>query len=84
MKYGYARVSTATQNLEVQIQALQAEECEEIYSEKYTGTKTDRPQFQQLLKHLDKGEPLLSLNLIGLHVLLQGLLKPLRNCLTEV
>ncbi|XRD24532.1 recombinase family protein [Lysinibacillus fusiformis] len=58
MKYGYARVSTATQDLEVQLHALKAECCEEIYSEKYTGTKTDRPQFQQLLKHLDKGDTL--------------------------
>ncbi|MBD8522307.1 recombinase family protein [Lysinibacillus fusiformis] len=58
MKYGYARVSTAAQDLEVQLQALKAEGCEEIYSEKYTGTKTDRPQFQQLLTYIDKGDTL--------------------------
>lgn len=50
MKYGYARVSTVSQELEVevevevQLQALENESCDKIYSEKFTGTKADRPQ----------------------------------------
>ncbi|GGJ64466.1 recombinase family protein [Virgibacillus salexigens] len=58
MKYGYARVSTTVQDLEVQIQALQAEGCEEIYKEKFTGTKTDRPEFNKVLEVLQEGDTL--------------------------
>jgi DNA invertase Pin-like site-specific DNA recombinase len=58
VKYGYARVSTVAQDLEVQLQALEAEGCEEIYSEKHTGTKTDRPRFNMLLDTLKAGDTL--------------------------
>ncbi|MGG3467346.1 recombinase family protein [Neobacillus pocheonensis] len=58
MKYGYARVSTVAQDLEVQIQALQAEGCEVIYKEKFTGTKTDRPEFNKVLEALQEGDTL--------------------------
>lgn len=58
MKYGYARVSTALQDLEAQIQALQKEGCEIIYQEKFTGTKKDRPEFQKLLEILKEGDTL--------------------------
>ena len=56
MKYGYARVSTVSQDLESQLQALKNEGCEKIYSEKFTGTKADRPQFQELLSILKEGD----------------------------
>ena len=49
IKYGYARVSTVSQDLEAQIQTLESEGCDKIYSEKFTGTKADRPQFVELL-----------------------------------
>lgn len=58
MKYGYARVSTVSQDLEVQIQALQTEGCEVIYKEKFTGTKTDRPEFKKVLEALQEGDTL--------------------------
>ncbi|ADY24847.1 putative site-specific recombinase (plasmid) [Bacillus thuringiensis serovar finitimus YBT-020] len=58
MKYGYARVSTLNQDLESQIQMLQKEGCEEIYSEKFTGTKFDRPKFQELLSVVETGDTL--------------------------
>lgn len=58
MKYGYARVSTFSQDLDSQLQTLKAEGCEIIYSEKFTGTKTDRPQFQELLSVLTEGDTL--------------------------
>lgn len=56
--YGYARVSTAAQDLEAQLQALKAEGCTEIYSEHFTGTKTDRPVFTELLAKLSEGDTL--------------------------
>lgn len=58
MKYGYARVSTVSQELDVQLQALEKEGCDKIYSEKFTGTKADRPQIQELLSILKDGDTL--------------------------
>ncbi|MEH7254287.1 recombinase family protein [Neobacillus niacini] len=58
MKYGYARVSTLSQELESQLKSLKDEGCEKIFSEKFTGTKKDRPQFQELLLTLKKGDTL--------------------------
>lgn len=58
MKYGYARVSTASQDLEVQLHALEGAGCDKIYQEKFTGTKTDRPQFNELLQVLKEGDTL--------------------------
>ena len=58
MKYGYARVSTVNQDLKAQITALKNEGCETIYSEKLTGTKTDRPEFKKLLSILEAGDTL--------------------------
>ncbi|MEK4567033.1 recombinase family protein [Alkalihalobacillus sp. FSL R5-0424] len=55
-KYGYARVSTVSQDLEVQLNRLKEEGCEMIYSEKFTGTKKDRPEFLKLLEKLKEGD----------------------------
>ncbi|MCA1319770.1 recombinase family protein [Bacillus tianshenii] len=58
MKYGYARVSTVGQDLQAQREALMHEGCEEVFAEKFTGTKADRPEFQALLKTLVAGDTL--------------------------
>ncbi|MFB8427032.1 recombinase family protein [Priestia megaterium] len=58
MKYGYARVSTATQNLKSQMEALRASGCDAIRSEHFTGTNTDRPKFKKLLSELKEGDTL--------------------------
>lgn len=58
MKYGYARVSTKSQDLEVQLQQLKAENCDVIYQEKFTGTKSKRPEFQRVLAALKNGDTL--------------------------
>ncbi|WP_407268937.1 recombinase family protein [Radiobacillus sp. PE A8.2] len=58
MKYGYARVSTVNQDLESQLQRLNAEGCNNIYKDKFTGTKRDRPEFNKLLDVLDEGDTL--------------------------
>lgn len=58
MKYGYARVSTIHQDLQAQLQALESEGCDKIYSEHFTGTKTDRPQFRELLEALQESDTL--------------------------
>ncbi|EEM57159.1 MULTISPECIES: recombinase family protein [Bacillus] len=58
MKYGYARVSTVTQDLESQLQTLKVEGCDVIYSEKFTGTTTDRPELSKVLTVLSEGDTL--------------------------
>lgn len=58
MKYGYARVSTVQQDLQSQLVKLEAEGCEKIYQDKFTGVHKDRPQFQELLHILEDGDTL--------------------------
>lgn len=59
MKYGYARVSTLQQDLNGQIKQLENEKCDKIYQDKFTGTKKDRPAFNQLLSDLSPGDTLI-------------------------
>jgi DNA invertase Pin-like site-specific DNA recombinase len=56
--YGYARVSGTSQDLTDQIAQLTTAGCEPIFSEKFTGTKKERPAFQELLSLLHKGDSL--------------------------
>ncbi|QQZ11615.1 recombinase family protein [Heyndrickxia vini] len=58
MKYGYARVSTIHQDLEVQLQQLEKENCDQIFSEIYTGTNKKREEFQKLINLLQEGDTL--------------------------
>lgn len=59
MKYGYARVSTVHQDLESQLQQLKKENCDEIFTEKISGTRNDRPEFQKLLNIIKEGDTLI-------------------------
>lgn len=69
MVYGYARVSTNGQNLDRQIDALTAAgvEVENIYQEKMTGTKSNRPKLKALLATVEVGDTVFieSLNRLG-------------------
>ena len=63
MIYGYARVSTVTQgkngnSLESQRAELENYYCDEVIEEVYTGTKTDRPKFSELISNLKSGDTL--------------------------
>lgn len=57
--YGYARVSTQQQELQIQLQALEQEGATVIFQEKFTGTKTDRPELNKLLEKLQDGDMLI-------------------------
>ena len=57
--YGYARVSTRGQakdgnSLEAQEKALREAGAIAIYSDAFTGTKTDRPEFEKLINDVLK------------------------------
>lgn len=55
--FGYARISRKTQNIERQIRNIISEYPKaEIYQEAFTGTKTDRPQFNKLLEKVQAGD----------------------------
>lgn len=56
MKIGYARVSTADQSLDMQMDALNAAGCDRIYTEKASGAKDDRKELQRALDTLRKGD----------------------------
>jgi DNA invertase Pin-like site-specific DNA recombinase len=56
MIFGYARVSTVDQKLDRQIDALKEARCENIFTEKITGTKKERPELQKLLDQLRKDD----------------------------
>lgn len=56
MKIGYARVSTADQSLDMQLDALNREGCERIYTEKASGGKDDRKELQAALDALRPGD----------------------------
>ncbi len=55
MIYGYARVSTEDQKLDLQTDALKTAGCEKIFTEKLSAAK-ERPALNQLLKQLKKGD----------------------------
>jgi DNA invertase Pin-like site-specific DNA recombinase len=57
---GYARVSTSTQNLDRQIGALRAEQCDAIFREKASGKAVSgRPQLEKAIDQLGKGDVLI-------------------------
>lgn len=56
MKVGYVRVSTAEQNEARQLEALQRQGVEKIFSEKISGKNTDRPQLQAMLDFVREGD----------------------------
>ena len=56
MLIGYARVSTQEQNLELQINALQAAGCKKIFTEKASGAQCDRPELKAALEYMRANE----------------------------
>lgn len=67
--YGYARVSTGEQCLDRQLDALKEAGVKEenIYKEKITGTKSNRPKLNALLEAIEEGDVVIveSLNRLG-------------------
>ena len=56
MKIGYARISTRTQHLDLQIDALKKAGCEKIYKDIISGSLSNRPALDQLLNDVNKND----------------------------
>ena len=63
MIYGYCRVSSLTQvkgnSLEAQEKAVREAGATKIYKDVFTGTKSDRPAFTELLSVIKEGDSLI-------------------------
>ena len=56
MIFGYARVSTAEQKLETQIELLKQQGCEKIYTDIASGVREDRKGLNETLSFLREGD----------------------------
>ena len=56
MKFGYARVSTVDQNLDLQTDALNNAGCDRVFEEHISTRQTHRPVLRQLLGLLRAGD----------------------------
>ena len=63
MKIGYERVSSKSQELARQTDALRGAGCEMIYSDKCSGASMDRPGLNEMIDHLRSGDTVYVLSL---------------------
>ena len=54
MKYGYARISTRDQCLDLQLDALRDANCNKIFSDVAKGARQDRPELTKLLEIVEE------------------------------
>jgi len=58
MRVGYARISTSDQSPALQEDALQKADCEKVFLEVASGSRSDRPQLKAALAFLREGDQL--------------------------
>lgn len=79
MLVGYARISTADQKHELQIDALKKSGCEKIFTETASGAQRDRPQLKAALEYMRDGDVLVVWKLDRLARSLKQLIETVEN-----
>ena len=74
MLIGYARVSTADQDLALQTDALTKAGCEKLFTDKASGAKADRPGLAEALRFARAGDCIVVWKLDRLGRSIQGLI----------
>lgn len=84
-KYGYARVSTLKQDLTEQVDEIIAKGVDEtnIFKDKMTGTKFDRPAWLKLMNTINNGDEIVVTKLDRLGRSLQVILKEIDELTTK-
>jgi DNA invertase Pin-like site-specific DNA recombinase len=80
MLIGYARVSTAMQREDLQVDALQAAGCARLYVDHVTGAATERPELGRALDMLRAGDTLVVWRLDRLGRSLKHLIEIIEDC----
>ena len=75
MKIGYARVSSTTQDLTLQEQALKTFGCSHIFSEAKSGKDNERPQLKIMLDSLRAGDVIVVYKIDRIARSLKGLIE---------
>lgn len=57
-RIGYARVSTTTQDIDLQIDSLEEFGVSKVYSEKLSGTTSNKPELYKAIEELQPGDAL--------------------------
>ncbi len=73
MLIGYARVSTEAQSLALQLDALAQAHCQRVFTDKASGTNSNRPGLTEALSHLREGDVLVIWKLDRLGRTVKGL-----------
>lgn len=83
MKIGYARVSTTTQDLELQQQALHSAGCTKIFSESVSGKDNNRSQLIAMLDSLRAGDIVVVYKIDRIARSLKGLIEIIETLKTK-
>lgn len=75
MQVGYARVSTDDQNLDLQLDALKAAGCQEVFTDKVTGAAKTKDGLEAALKYVREGDTLVVWKLDRLGRTVKGLVE---------
>jgi len=83
MNYGYARVSTKDQNLDLQIDALENAGCQKIFTEVAKGAKSNRPKLLELFNEIQPHDTLVVWKLDRMGRSLQHLIKVVNDLINN-
>jgi DNA invertase Pin-like site-specific DNA recombinase len=78
-KVGYARVSTISQNLDSQLDMLKKAGCDRIFTDKISGTSSERTGWTELLNYVRKGDKIVVTELSRMTRSLNHLLDTVRT-----